>query len=114
MYITQRLRVGFSHLKEHKFRHNFEDGINPLCSCGNFIESTTHFFLHWAHFSNQKLTLINKIKNIDKGIFDEKDSFITQTLLFGEEKLSTTDDKSILEATIHFLTSSGRFYLPLF
>ena len=42
--LLTRLRVGFSHLKEHKFRHNFVDAINPLCSCGNFVESTTHFF----------------------------------------------------------------------
>ena len=97
-----------------KFQHNFEDAINPLCSCGKFVESTTHFFLHCTHFSNQRLTLINKIKDIDKRIFDKNDSLITQNLLFGDEKLSTTDNKSILEATIQFLISSGRFDLPLF
>ena len=112
--LLTRLRVGFSHLKEHKFRHNFVDAINPLCSCGNFVESTTHFFLHCTHFSNQRLTLINKIKDIDKRIFDKNDSLITQTLLFGDEKLSITDSKSILEATIQFLISSGRFDSPLY
>ena len=60
------------------------------------------------------MTLINKIKDIDKRIFDEKDSVITKTLLFGDEKLSTTDNKSISEATIQFLISSGRFDLSLF
>ena len=70
--LLTRLQVGFSHLKEHKFRHNFVDAINPLCSCGNFVESTTHFFLHCTHFSNQRLTLINKIKDIDKRVFDKK------------------------------------------
>ena len=109
-----RLRVGFSHLKERKFRHNFVDAINPLCSCGNFVESTTHFFLHCTHFSNQRLTFINKIKDIDKRIFDKNDSLITQTLLFGDEKLSITDNKSILEATIQFLISSARFDSPLY
>ena len=52
--LLTRLRVGFSHLKEQKCRHNFVDAINPLCSCGNFVESTTHFFLHCTHFSNQR------------------------------------------------------------
>ena len=33
-YLT-RLRVGFSHLKEHKFRHNFQDSIDPMCNCGS-------------------------------------------------------------------------------
>ena len=96
--LLTRLRVGY--FKEHKFRHNFVDAINPLCRCGNFVESTTHFFLHCTHFSNQRLTLINKIKDIDKCIFDKNDSLITQALLFGDEKLSITDNKYISEATI--------------
>ena len=110
--LLTRLRVGFNHLKEHKFQHNFVDAINPLC--GNFGESTTHFFLLCTHFSNQMLTLINKIKDIDKRIFDKNNSLITQTLLFGDEKLSITDSKSILEVTIQFLISSGRFDSPLY
>ena len=39
-YLT-RLRVGFSHLKEHKFRHNFQDSRDPMCNCGSGIETTT-------------------------------------------------------------------------
>ena len=33
--LLTRLRLGFSHLSnlEHKFRHNFGDSLNPLCSC---------------------------------------------------------------------------------
>ena len=31
--LLARLRLGFSHLNEHRFRHNFQDCINPLCSC---------------------------------------------------------------------------------
>ena len=28
------LRLGLSHLNEHKFKHNFQDYINPLCTFG--------------------------------------------------------------------------------
>ena len=28
--LLTRLRVGFSHLREHKFKHNFQDTLNPL------------------------------------------------------------------------------------
>ena len=31
-FIT-RLRLGLSHLREHKFKHSFQDMINPLCGC---------------------------------------------------------------------------------
>ena len=27
--LLTRLRVGFSHLREHKFKHNFQDTLNP-------------------------------------------------------------------------------------
>ena len=33
-----------SHLSEHKFRHNFADSLNPLCSCSLETESTLHYF----------------------------------------------------------------------
>ena len=48
------LRIDFSHLKEHKFKHNFQDSVDPLCSCGNDIESTVHFFLHSPNFTTQR------------------------------------------------------------
>ena len=38
-----RMRLGLSHLNEHRFRHNFQDCLNPLCSCRLEVESTTHF-----------------------------------------------------------------------
>ena len=42
--LINRLRLGFSHLREHKFRHNFADTMNPLCSCTLETENTEHFF----------------------------------------------------------------------
>ena len=33
-YLT-RLRVGLSHLCEHKFHHNFRGSLNPTCNYGN-------------------------------------------------------------------------------
>ena len=31
--LLTRLRLDFRHLNKHKFRHNFNDIINPICSC---------------------------------------------------------------------------------
>ena len=39
-----RLRIGFSHLKQHKFKDNFQDSVDPMCSCSSGIETTIHFF----------------------------------------------------------------------
>ena len=42
--LLTRLRLGLSHLCNHKFRHNFEDTLNPLCSCSIEAETMLHFF----------------------------------------------------------------------
>ena len=37
-----RLRLGFSHLREHRSNHRFKDTLNPLCSCSVEDEIKTH------------------------------------------------------------------------
>ena len=39
--LITRLRLGLSHLREHKFKHSFQDTLNPLCKCGQDMESIT-------------------------------------------------------------------------
>ena len=43
--------VGLSHLNQHRFRHNFWDCMNPLCSCSLGIENTSHYLLYCHYFS---------------------------------------------------------------
>ena len=38
-----RLRLGLNHLNQHRFNHNFEDCINPLCLYSLEVESTEQF-----------------------------------------------------------------------
>ena len=38
-FIT-RLRLGLSHLRYHKFKHNFQDSPNALCNCGLITKTT--------------------------------------------------------------------------
>ena len=38
--LLSRLRLGFSHLRKHKFRHNFADTLKLLCSCSFETEDT--------------------------------------------------------------------------
>ena len=61
-----RLRIDSSHLREHKFKHGFQDSLNPICSCGNDIETSAHFLLHCPHYSNERSTFLNTIRNIKR------------------------------------------------
>ena len=45
--LLTRLPLGISHLNEHKFYHNYQDCLNPLCSCSLEIEDTTHYLVHY-------------------------------------------------------------------
>ena len=56
------LCLGFSHFNEHRFRHNFENCINPLCPCSLETEDTMHYLLHWHHFSQHHFDLMNSVK----------------------------------------------------
>ena len=46
-------RLGLSLLREHKFKHSFQDALNPFCNCGYEIETTAHFPLHCPHIRNK-------------------------------------------------------------
>ena len=52
-YLT-RLRLGLSHLGEHKFKHSFFDTLDLLCLCDLDFETNTHFFFYCPLFSNQR------------------------------------------------------------
>ena len=113
-YLT-RLRLGLSHLKEHKFRHCFQDSVDPLCNCGNGIESTKHFFLHCVNFNTQRKTLFDKLNNIDNSILAKNDDIITEIILFGQQNVDNNlKNRLILNASIDFILSSERFRGPLF
>ena len=52
-YIT-KFQFGLSHLQEYKFKHSSQESINPICNCGNGIESVILFFLHCPLYSNER------------------------------------------------------------
>ena len=109
-YLT-RLRIGFSHLKEYKFKHNFQDSIDPMYSYSSGIETTIHFFLHCVNFDTQKQTLFDKVATIDANILTENEDIIVKTLLFGKPNSKNSFNKAMLNASIEFIQLRG-FIIP--
>ena len=79
--LLTRLLFGFSHFSDDKFRHELQDTLNPFCSCGNDTESTYHYILHCPQYSNRRIILIVKIKDINKDILNQNDEILVQTLI---------------------------------
>ena len=111
-YLT-RLRLGLSHLHKHKFKDNFQDTLNSICTCGCNVESTCHFLIHCPNFLTERKTLLNQITNIDSNILNQADATITKTLLFGNSKYSNEINLRILNASAEFILTSKRFDEPL-
>ena len=63
-----RLRLGLSHLNEHKFRHNFRDTVNPLRSCSLEHENLINFLLHCPYHNVQRKTLSDSVNIVDESI----------------------------------------------
>ena len=112
-FIT-RLRLGLSHLHEHKFKHSFQDSLNPFCSCGLDIESTAHFLLHCATHITERRTLLSAIENIDNNLLDLCEPVLIKTLLFDSNSFDTNANTNVLNATIEYVLSTKRFEEPLF
>ena len=81
------MRLGLSHLAEHKFRQNFPDCLNSICSCGQEIETTSHFLLRCLKYHFARQTFFEKINLIDSNILQQNDLSITKNLLLDSEKL---------------------------
>ena len=115
LFLLTRLRVGFSHLREHKFRHGFLDTLDPFCTCRtNSIETTEHFLLHCPNFSNERQTLFDNLRTVNVALFPLNLDFLCRTLLFGDSSLSDITNRDILNYVITFLCDTNRFSGSLF
>ena len=101
--LLTRLRLGLSHLQDIKFNHNFQDTLNPICNCGEDIETSCHYLLHSSLYTNERLAFLNVIQHIDNRILEIDDSHIVEVLLYGRKFLDISTNTNILNTTIDFL-----------
>ena len=104
--LLTRLLVGFSHLREHKFKHNFQDTLKPSCPCSLEAEDTYHFFMPCQNFSNQRNVLFNDLNSVNSEILKMSEKEIVQVFLLGNKSFSK--DGSIT-STVRFIKDGKRF-----
>ena len=115
--LLTRLRLGFSHLNEHKVRHGFQDCLNPLCFCLSVkskIEDTNHYLLHCQYYSTHRINLINSVKSVFDNFDSLSDNEKRDVLLYGDPRFDTNKNKLILESTITYILNTDRFSGSLF
>ena len=111
-YLT-RLRVGLSHLCEQKFRHNFQDSLNPICNCSNAIESTKHYLNYCLNFKNERQTLQQNVRTVNPNSLYMNEDALTHLLLYGDNTLTHNTNTFLLNSVIEYITLTKRFNDPL-
>ena len=112
--LLTRLRLGLSHLNEHRFNHNFQNCINPLCTCSLEVESTAHFFLHCHHYHNIRAKLLNSLEVIDTNLLKLSEEQLTKVLLYGFSQLDQNQNRNVLNSSINYIVESKCFESSLF
>ena len=112
--ILNRLGLGFRHLKEHKFRHNFADTLNPLCSCSLETEDTEHYFLRCQNNISFRTTLMNDLNNINTAIASLNPNDLLRVNFYEDKSFKKETNCKILTATINFIKDTQRFEKSLF
>ena len=104
-----KLRLNFSVLNEHRFRHNF-DCLDPVCLCGRAEEDSEHFFLHCHFFEEARRDLLGSLSDIPGLNIAELDTpSLCHLILFGNPDLTQIANRIIMEATISYIKATKRF-----
>ena len=106
--------LGLSQLREHKLKHSFQDFFDPICTCWYETETTNHYLLHFPIYTNERMTLLNNIRNINTNILDQNDTITTKDLLFSNFSLDGNWNTLILNGTTEYLISTKRFDASIF
>ena len=110
--LITRLKLCLSHLREHKFRHNFQDTLSSICSCRDDIETTIHYLLHCPNYLNERRTLLDNLQSIGKNIHNKNVSQISEMLLFSVSSNNNASNTCILNATIQGILATKRVDAP--
>ena len=103
--ILTQLRVGLSKLNFHKFKHNFRDTLNPLCSTIDGVEDTEHYFLLCRTYDANRLDLLSSVNviSLPHGLINLSNEELLKIILYGHE------NAKILTATLEYIQASKRF-----
>ena len=103
------LRVEFSDLRCHRFRHNF-NCASPLCLCQTEIEDNEHYHLHCPRFSQQRRFMLDLVSGTtNANIMYQSSKELCNLLLYGDSNSNVMINCVILEATLKYIKNSRCF-----
>ena len=104
-----QLRVGLSHLRHHKNRHNFADTPSNICLCNNGVEDTRHFLLFCPFYISQRVILTNCVNEILRMNNLTFTGNFADLYLYGHPSLNHSENRKILIASVEYIKNTNRF-----
>ena len=106
--LLTKLRVGLSHLREHKFNHHFIE-------CDSMsVESVEYYLLRCPNHASSRNTLFENLTSITGPSYFINNTCTPEILLYGKNIFHPATNKKIIESTINFILNTSRFNEPLF
>ena len=96
------MRLNFSHLKKHKFRHVFADTVNPMCPCGADVETTEDFLLPCHFFSTQRFKLFDILERATSDFKNLSVKDQVSFLLYGSKANTSENFKKNIKIIIEY------------
>ena len=107
-----RLRLQFSHLNKHKFRHGFGDTINAICVQTEVKLKPLNTFSCVAKF--RKLELFENLKKVCSSFLNLNVKDKVSFLLYGSQTATSKRfNHDILKLISNYIKETGRFDRPL-
>ena len=73
--------MSFSHLREDKFKHSFQDTLDAFHNCRLDIKTRAYFFLHCHNFMHQRQTLLESLSQVVHDILRLNENLLTDRCL---------------------------------
>ena len=89
--LLTRLRLGFSHLRYHKIKHNFWIASIHTVAVA-LISKQLFIFFYCPNFIKCRNTLLSKISEINSELITRNDLALIETLLSGDNSFSQYDN----------------------
>ncbi len=109
--ILTQLRVGLSNLNFYKFKHNFRDSLDLLCSTNDGVEDTEHYLLLCHTYNESRINFLSSVNAISlpHGFINLSNDELLKRIIYGHEQLPFDSSAKILTATIEYVQASKRF-----
>ena len=120
--------LGLKLMVKHGFNHNFNNCVNPICTCSLDIESTVHFFcsvfivvvvflfsfLRCNYYSSARISLLNDLNSVDRTLLNLRELSLVVVLLCSGLQFEDSQDTFILNSIIKYILIFERFSGRLF